>query len=75
MPAKKINQQFLNDIVEPLYAMVGLCYNELKENSYISLLEGDLKYFFKDVYTNTFFMGMTDKIIYSKNLTFREFIH
>lgn len=46
----------------------------MKTNSYASLSESDLKYFFKDVYTNTFFMGMTDKIIYSKTLSFREFI-
>ncbi|CAD8071834.1 unnamed protein product [Paramecium primaurelia] len=73
--AKKISQQQTSDLVEPLYSIIGVCYNELKQNSYISLLESDLKEFFKDVYTNTFFMGMTDKIIYSKNITFREFIH
>ncbi|CAD8111180.1 unnamed protein product [Paramecium sonneborni] len=73
--AKKISKQQQSDFVEPLYSIIGVCYNELKQNSYVSLLESDLKEFFKDIYTNTFFMGMTDKIIYSKNITFREFIH
>ncbi|CAD8101077.1 unnamed protein product [Paramecium sonneborni] len=73
--SQKISIQEQRDLVEPLYSIIGVCYNELKINSFQSLSEKKLKEFFEDLYTNAFFMGTTDNIIYSKNITFREFIH
>ncbi|CAD8084141.1 unnamed protein product [Paramecium primaurelia] len=71
----KISYEQQIDLVEPLYSIIDICYNELKLNLYSSLLDIDLSEFFKDQYTDTFFMGTNDQIIESKNITFREFLH
>ncbi|CAK87358.1 unnamed protein product (macronuclear) [Paramecium tetraurelia] len=73
--SNKINFIEQLDLLEPLYSVIDIDYNELRQNSYSSLLEKDLSGFFKDLYTDAFFMGTSDKTVYSKNITFREFIH